>query len=113
MKEKPFTITGFEWEKDTEARLAAGGEEVDSEEVILKKLSALARFFDEIGLAARRLTAADGTVDRNFVLKSTDLTTEGLAVLRKGYETWHRQAKTPEDVRPWEKALRSIRATGC
>ena len=51
-----------------------------------------------------------GTVDRSFALKSTDLTPEGLAVLRKGWEKWHRQAKTPEDVRPWEKALLSVRA---
>jgi hypothetical protein len=110
MKDKPFTIESFEMNKRIEDRLAAGGEEFDSEEVILRKLSALARFFDENGLTARRLTAADGTVDRSFAFKSTDLTPEGLAVLRKGYEKWHRQAKTPEVVRPWEKALRSVRA---
>lgn len=110
MSDKPFTIGGFEWNKEIEDRLAAGGEKFDSEEVILRKLSALAKFFDENGLTVRRLTAADGTVDRNFVFKSTDLTPEGLAVLRKGYVKWHRQAKTPEDVTPWEKALRSVRA---
>jgi len=106
MNKKPFTIESFEMNKRVEDRLAAGGEEFDSEAVILRKLSALARFFDENGLTTRKLTAADGTVDRSFVLRSTDLTPEGLAVLRKGYEKWHRQAKTPEDVRPWEKALR-------
>ena len=106
MKDKPFTIESFERNKRIEDRLAAGGEDFDSEEVILRKLSALARFFDQNGLTTRRLTAADGTVDRSFVLRSTDLTPEGLAVLRKGYEKWHRQAKTPEDVPPWEKALR-------
>lgn len=110
MNEKPFTIESFEMDKRVEDRLAAGGEDFDSEEVILRKLSALARFFDENGLTTRRLTAADGTVDRSFVLESSDLTSEGLAVLRKGWEKWHRQAKTPEDVRPWEKALRSVRA---
>jgi hypothetical protein len=109
MKDKPFTIESFERNKRIEDRLAAGGEDFDSEEVILRKLSALARFFDQNRLTIRRLTAADGTVDRSFVFESTDLTPEGLAVLRKGYEKWHRQAKTPEDVRPWEKALRSIR----
>lgn len=109
MNHKPFTITGFEWSKDTENRLAAGGEDFDSEDVILRKLSALAKFFDDHGLSTRRLTASDGTVDRNFVLRSTDLTPEGLEVVRKGWEKWHRQAKTPEDVRPLEKALRSIR----
>ena len=110
MNKKPFTIESFEMNKRVEDRLAAGGEEFDSEEVILRKLSALARFFDENGLTTRTLTAADGTVNRSFVLSSTDLTPEGLAVLRKGYEKWHRQAKTPEDVRPWEKALRSVQA---
>jgi len=64
MKDKPFTIASFEMDKRVEDRLAAGGEKFDSEQVILRKLSALARFFDENGLAARRLTAADGTVDR-------------------------------------------------
>lgn len=110
MKDKPFTIISFEMSKRIEDRLAAGGEKFHTEEVILRRLSALAKFFDENGLTTRRLTAADGTVDRNFVFESTDLTQEGLAVLRKGYVKWHRQAKTPEDVRPWEKALRSVRA---
>jgi hypothetical protein len=110
MKDKPFTITSFEWDKDIEERLAAGGENFDSEEVILRKLSTLARFLDENGLSTRRLTSAGGSVDRNFVLKSTDLTPEGLQLIRKGYENWERRAKTPEDVRPLEKALRSIRA---
>ena len=110
MNEKPFTIESFEMDKAIEDRSAAAGEQFDSEEVILRKLSALARFFEENGLTTRRLTAADGTVDRSFILKSTDLTSEGLAVLRKGWEKWHRQAKTPEDVRPWEKALQFIRA---
>jgi hypothetical protein len=109
MKDKPFFITSFESDKLVEDRLAAGGEKYHSEDVVLRRLSALARFFDENGLATRKLTASDGTVDRNFVLESTDLTPEGLTVLRKGYEKWHRQAKTPEDVRPWEKALHSVR----
>jgi hypothetical protein len=110
MEEKTFFITSFDSKQLIEDRLAAGGEEFDSEKIILRKLSALARFFDENGLTTRRLTAADGTVARSFELISTDLTSEGLAVLRKGYEKWHRQAKTPEDARPWEKALRSVRA---
>ena len=109
MKDKAFTITSFEWKKEIEDRLAEGGEEFDSEEIILRKLSAFAKFFDEHGLSTRKLTAADGSVGRNFVLESTDLTPEGLKVLRKGYESWHRQAKTPEDVRPLEKAMHSIR----
>jgi hypothetical protein len=110
MKDKPFLIESFEMDKRVEDSLAEAGEAFDSEDIILRKLAALARFFDENGLTTRKLAGADGTVDRSFVLNSTDLTTEGLAVLRKGYEKWHRQAKTPEDVRPWEKALRSVRA---
>jgi len=112
MEEKPFFITSFESDKLVEDRLAAGGEKFYSEEVILRKLSALARFFDENRLSTRRLTASDGSVDRNFVLRSTDLTPEGLRVLRMAYEKLERQAKTPEDVRPLEKALQSIRAGG-
>lgn len=110
MSEKPFTIEGFEWNKEIENRLAAAGEKFDSDEIILRKLSALVKFFEENKLTVRKLTATDGTVDRSFVFRSIDLTPEGLVVLRKGYEKWHRQAKTPEDVRPWEKALRSVRA---
>ena len=110
MKDEPFTITSFDWNKEIEDRLASAGEQFDSQEVILRKLAALARFFEENGLTTRKLTAADGTVDRSFVLESTDLTSEGLAVLRKGWKKWHRQAKTPEDVRPWEKAMHLLRA---
>jgi hypothetical protein len=109
MNQKPFTITSFKWKKEIEENLNAAGEKLYSDEVILRILSSLACFLDRNGLSTRKLAGSDGTVDQDFELNSTDLTPEGLQTLRKGYEKWMRQAKTPEDVRPLEKALQSIR----
>lgn len=111
MESKPFTIISFDWMKKIEDRLAAAGEEFDSVDVILKKLSTLATFLDLNQLTTRRLTKADGSVDRDFVLNSTDLNPLGLRLIRKAFERWQRQAKTPDDVKPLEKALVALRAT--
>jgi hypothetical protein len=111
MEKKPFTIASFAWSKEVESRLEAGGEDFDSVPVILAKLSALASFLDRNGLTTRRLTNAEGGVGEDFVLKSDDLTPLGLDLIRKAYETWQRQAKTPDDVRPLEKALKQLRAS--
>jgi hypothetical protein len=110
MESKPFTIISFDWMKKIEARLAAAGEEFDSIEVILTKLSALAAFLDRNQLTTRRLTKADGTTDQDFVLNSTDLSPLGLQLIRKAFEKWQRQAKSPDDVKPLEKALAQLRA---
>jgi hypothetical protein len=109
MENKPFTITSFAWCKDIESRLAAAGEDFHSEEIILAKLSALAAFLDRNKLTTRKLTNADSHVGENFVLESTDLTPLGLQIIRKAYEKWQRQAKTPDDIRPLEKALTAIK----
>ena len=47
MEEKPFTVTSFGMRKEIEDSFAKAGEEFDSEEVILRKLSALAKFFEK------------------------------------------------------------------
>jgi hypothetical protein len=109
MDSKPFTIVSFEWMKKIEDRLAAAGEEFDSIEVILTKLSALAAFLDRNQLTTRRLTNADGMIEQDFVLNSTDLSPLGLQLIREAFEKWQRQAKTADDVKPLEKALAQLR----
>jgi hypothetical protein len=110
MMMKPFTIASFAWKQDNARRLAAAGDEFDSEEVILRKLSTLAKFLDREQLTTRPLTDTTGRVGQNFVLQSNDLTEVGLQLIRMAYEKWHRQTKTPEDMSPLEKALAKIRA---
>jgi hypothetical protein len=109
MKTNPFTITSFAWQKDIEDRFAAVGEPADSEEVILARLTALATFLESNDLTTKPLTAAS-RVSRDFALRSDDLTEMGLKLIRKGYEKWRKQAKTPDDIRPLEKALAQLRA---
>lgn len=108
MTSKPFTITSFAWRKDVEERLAAAGDESESDEIILARLTALARFLESNALNTRKLTDWQNLVQRDFVLRSDDLTELGLRVIRKGYEKWQRQAKSPTDVKPLEKALASL-----
>ena len=110
MSSEPFTVTSFAWAKKIEDRLAAGGDDFDTVPVILAQLSALASFLDRNRLTTRRLTNADGRVGEDFVLQSDDLTPLGLELIRNAYENWQRQAKTPTDVRPLEKALERLRA---
>ena len=109
MKEKPFTITSFAWRKNIADRLATAGEDFDSVEVILAKLSALAAFLDRNDLSSRRLTDCNWRINQHFVLSSDDLTPLGLSVIRKAYEKWQRRAKAPDDVSVLEKALSELR----
>ena len=112
MKQNPFTITSFVWQKDIEDRFAAAAEAADSEAVILDRLSALARFLESNDLSVRALTNGDGRVSKDFALRSDDLTENGLELIRKGYEKWRKQAKRPDDVKPLEKVLASLRTDG-
>jgi len=109
MSEKPFWITSFKAEQEIENRLAAAGEDFHSTSELLTKWSALAAFLELNELTTRRLTKSDGRIDETFVLQSTDLTPTGLQLIRKAYEKWQRQAKTPDDIRPLEKALATLR----
>ncbi|HEU5069024.1 MAG TPA: hypothetical protein VFV96_01270 [Verrucomicrobiae bacterium] len=111
MADKSFWITSFEAEQSIENRLSAAGEDFHGPEIVIRRLSALASFLDRNGLATRRLTNAEGQVDKDFVLESADLTSRGLHVIRCGYEKWQRRAKTPEDVTPLEKELAKLQRT--
>lgn len=104
----PFTITSFAWRKEIADRLASAGEDHDSEESILAKLAALAKFLETHGLVVHRLTNGQNGVSKDFVLKSDDLTEKGLKLIRKAYDSWQRRAKAPNDVRVLEKALAAL-----
>jgi len=105
---KTFTLISFAWMENVENRLAAAGEQADSRETILIKLSALASFLDCNGLSTRRLSGKDGNVSEDFVLRSVDLTDKGLVLMKKSLEKWQREAKTANDVEPLRKMLDKI-----
>lgn len=107
MKIDSFTITSFVWQKDIEGRFAAVGEPSDGDKVILARLSALASFLEASNLTTRMLTI-NGIVSKDFILKSDDLTQKGLELIKKGYEKWRKQAKTPEDIGPLKKIFASL-----
>lgn len=104
-----YIITGFHRRADIARRLRDAGETVESEEDIRLQLSTLAAFLEQHGLTTRDLTDSDGHVGEEFVLRSSDLTQEGLALIRRGYEKWYRRAaKSPRDVSALEKALKEV-----
>jgi len=98
-----FTITSFQWMQQVEQRLAAAELDSDSDEVIIRKLSALAKFLDAKKLTRAPLLSANENIGRDFVLRSDQLTDQGIEFIRQSFERWHRQAKSPDDVRPLEK----------
>jgi hypothetical protein len=111
MADKPFWITSFKSELDVANRLAAAGENSRSANDILRRLSALAAFLDHNQLSTHKLTNADGLIGEDFVLESSDLSPLGLKLIKGAYVKWQRQAKTPDDMKPLEKALIELRRT--
>jgi hypothetical protein len=104
-----FIITGFHRRADIARRLRDAGENVESEEEIRLQLSTLAAFLEQHGLTTRSLTNSDGRVDEGFVLRSSDLTEKGVALIRRSYEKWYRRAaKNPRDVSALEKGLKQV-----
>ncbi len=98
-----FTITSFQWMQQVERRLAAADLDSDSDQVIITKLSSLAKFLDAKKLTRAPLLSANENIGRDFVLRSDQLTEKGIEFIRQSFEKWQRQAKSPDDIRPLEK----------
>lgn len=105
---KDFEIVSFRMLKAIAENHRRAGVVYPSDEFILERLRSLAMFFQENGLATRKLLDAGGVVSEDFALRSLDLTDFGLQVLRKGYKSWSRNAqkRAPDDVFAMTKALK-------
>jgi hypothetical protein len=101
-----FTITKTSW------ILGRGGDD-RPKEVIFARFWALAKFLQDNSLTTRRLASSLVEVDENFGLNSDDLTDEGLALIKSGYNAWLKKVDKgmdPNDVRVLQKALDKIRS---
>jgi hypothetical protein len=105
-----FTITSYAWRKQIADRLREAGHDAPDETEILASLTALARFLEDRALATRALLQ-DGTLvgQRDFSLRSSDVTEEGLAVIRASFPAWEKKGCPAADLGPLERALRKIR----
>ena len=83
---------------------------IETREHVLRRFAILARFLDDHGLT--RSPVATRAIDDAFAIRSTDLTEDGLQLMRAAYDAWLRgidRGRSPEDVRSLEKALRKLR----
>ena len=96
-----FVIDQVSWHTQTE--------NTESGEHVRSRFTALAKFLDANGLSKRPLAEK---IDDSFAIRSSDLTGEGLQLMRKSYDAWLGaidRGKQPDDVRLLEKALSKLR----
>jgi hypothetical protein len=112
--EKPFTIASFAWNKQIADNLRLAGCDAEDEAEITASLVALCTFLESHRLATRRLLDNGELIGgREFALRSSDLTDQGLAVIRAGFGAWESKGCPATDLRPLERAYKnSIRPRG-
>lgn len=101
----PFVIDAVEW------HLGAPGNP-ETLPQILDRFRVLAEFLDSNGLSAAPLLPEGRLPDRAFAVRSSDLTPEGLAVMRAGYDRWLKaldRGTSPSDSRILQRALAKVR----
>jgi len=107
--EKPFKITGFASSKKISDILNRAGFEGQDDAAIAASLVALAHFLEEHKLTTRELLV-DGKLrgGKSFELWSSDLTQQGLAVIRAGLENWEKRGSPANDIHPLERAYKKL-----
>jgi len=60
----------------------------EDREHVVKRFLAISLFLRDNGLLARRLAERPEEIDDDYCIRSSDLTSEGLSVLRAGYDRW-------------------------
>jgi hypothetical protein len=107
--EEPFTITSFAWRQEIADKLRRAGFDAPDEIAITATLVRLAQFLEAHGLTTRKLLKEDRLIgDRDFVLRSSDLTEQGIAVIRAGFGAWEKKGCPATDLRPLEKGLKKV-----
>jgi hypothetical protein len=80
---------------------------------IVRHVYYFAKFLQDHGLVRGRLVGEMEDVDDDFAIRSDDLTSEGLSVVRDGYEKWLGRVDrgmAPTDLRILERSLAKLRA---
>ncbi|HLW68656.1 MAG TPA: hypothetical protein VKS79_25285 [Gemmataceae bacterium] len=101
-----FTIDKVSW------HTAVKGNPETPDEVRMR-FKIIVDFLQTNQLATRTLLRTDEQPTEEFAIKASDLTPEGLAVMKKGYDKWLKKVanrrKDLTDVSILESALREIR----
>ena len=107
--EKSFKIKSFAWSRESADIMRDAGFEPQDDDAILASLTALAHFLEEHGLA-KRTFFENGKLagEKNFELWSSDLTAEGLAVIRAGLGNWEKKGCPATNIRPLERAYKKF-----
>lgn len=95
MAQTPLTIDEVSWHTRT-----VGNPE--SREHILQRFYAIAKFLQENGLTTRTLVTVKDEIRDDFAISTSDLTAEGFALIKSGYDKWLKkidQGADAEDVR--------------
>jgi uncharacterized protein YdiU (UPF0061 family) len=103
--EKPFIIFKVSW---LTQQLGMEDKHEESRQIFYQTV----KFLQENDLVVHKLISGIEDMTDDFILTSDDVTVEGMALMRGGYQKW--LAKTdngmsPEDVSILEKALKKIR----
>lgn len=107
--EKPFKIKSFALSRETADIMQRAGFPAESDATILASLVALAHFLEEHKLTTRKLLIDGQFSDgKKFELWSTDLTQQGLAVIRAGLGNWEKKGCPATDIRPLERAYKKV-----
>lgn len=85
------------------------GFEAKSDEAILASFMVLVHFLEEHKLTTQKLLE-NGKLrgGKNFELWSSDLTEQGVAVIRAGLGNWEKKGCPADDVRPLERAYKKV-----
>ena len=107
-----WTITSFQWKKQIADRYRAAGIAFDSEDTIYEKLYNLAEFLQRNQLTKQPLIKSKSQLGENFSIRASELTDEGVKLIRACHTKWVTKAKAPHDMTIMEQALRKLRTDG-
>lgn len=103
--ESVFVIDKVSWHTKTKGN-------PEPRERIIKRFYAISKFLQDQGLAVRVLVKDPMDIQDDFSISSSDLTKEGLAVMKAAYDKWLRKIDEGMDVNDLsliEKVLKKIR----
>jgi hypothetical protein len=105
-----WKITSYEWQMEIADRYQSAGIPFDSIETIKTRLFTLASFLQDNGLSKRKLMEDKGQIGPGYSIHSSDLTEEGVKLIRACHTKWATKAR-PGDTTILKKALDKIRKT--
>jgi hypothetical protein len=101
----PFVVFKVSWLTNTP------GEE-DRRDEIVEHFYCVTKFLQDNALMVRPLMSSKDDLTDDFTLSSSDLTEDGLAVMRAAYHKWLTKVDNgmpPQDTTLLEKALKKVR----